>query len=544
MSEHAASRLLGIVLAGVALIAAAPGLGNGFVFDDLPIIAENPIVHELSAAPKLWTSGYWPAGLLYRPITVQLFALEWAIGGGSPVVFHIVNVVLGLATALLFWRLAGRLLPPWPAWLAALLFAVHPVHVEVIANAVGQSELLASAFALLVVERYLAWRSTGALSPSRRAVLAILTLLAILSKETGYVIPPLLVAVELIIVRQVAGASWRLRSSVPVLALQTAVVVVGVLLRIAVLGPTTAAGPSAVLRDLPPVQRIFGMLAVVPEWARLLVWPAHLQAEYGPPALAVGGSIGAAHLLGAALLIASATLAIAAWRRSPALCLGVVWIGVALLPVSNIFTATGVVLAERTLFLPSSGSMLAAGALLVPALEGAGRLRLRARRAVVAGVAMLALLGMVRSMERQTVWRSPKEFADHLLRDAPTTYRAHLVVSSYFARVGRLAEAEATARRGLALYQGDAQIYEHLGQLLRRDKRCAEALTILTSGVERFPDRTLVRARLIECALAVGDTSRAVAVAADAVRLGHKEFELTLRRLGVAVSAGRGESPR
>jgi hypothetical protein len=531
MSGRPAAPWLAVALAVAALLSAAPGLGNGFVYDDVPIIVENPTVHALSLAPRVWTSGYWPSGLLYRPLAIQLFALEWAVGEGSPVVFHIVNTLLGLATALLFWRLARRLLPPWPAWVGAVFFAVHPVHVEVVGNAVGQTELLATALALLIVERYLAWRGTGPLTPPQRGALAILTLLAILSKETGYVIPALLLAVEFLIVRPGAGTSWRLRSVVPGLALQAVAVLGAVLLRIAVLGPTTAAGPSAVLRDLPATDRVIGMLAVVPEWARLLVWPAHLQAEYGPPALPVVGAIGAAHLLGALLLITTVALAAASWRRSPVLSLGLLWIGIALLPVSNLVTATGVVLAERTLFLPSAGAMLAIGAMLAPVFERAGRTRTMARRAVVAGVAVLALLGLARSMERQAAWRTPEEFANRLLRDGPTTYRAHLVASSYYAREGRVAEAERSARRGLALYQGDPQIYEHLGQLLRSAGRCLEALPLLTESVRKFPDQTIARSRLIECTLAVGDSTGALMLAAEAVSTGHGEFEQTVRRL-------------
>jgi predicted Zn-dependent protease len=211
------------------------------------------------------------------------------------------------------------------------------------------------------------------------------------------------------------------------------------------------------------------------------------------------------------------------------LSLGLLWIGIALLPVSNIFTATGVVLAERALFMPSAGAMLAIGAMLAPVFAGEGRIM--ARRTVVAGVAILVLLGLARTMERQTAWKTPEEFANRLLRDGPTTYRAHLVASSYYAREGRLAEAERTAKRALALYQGDPQIYEHLGQLLRRDGRCLEALPLLTEAVRRFPDQTIARSRMIECTLAVGDSTGALMLAEEAVSTGHREFEQTVRRL-------------
>ena len=72
---------------------------------------------------------------------------------------------------------------------------------------------------------------------------------------------------------------------------------------------------------------------------------------------------------------------------------------------------------------------------------------------------------------------------------------------------------------------------QQFGQTLRRQGRCAEALGVLSEAVERFPDRTVARSRLIECALAVGDTGQAMRVANEGVRLGATEFEGTVRRL-------------
>ena len=533
-----------LAVAGLAMLAAASGLGNGFVYDDVPIILQNPLVHHLALPGRIWGSAYWPAGLLYRPITSQLFAFQWVVGGGRPVVFHAASLLLMALVALLFWRLASRLLPPVPALSAAALFAVHPVHVEAVGNVVGQAELLAALFSLLAVDRYIAWRTDGALGPARRTGLAALTLLAILSKETGYMVPLLLVGAELIVVRGGKPRSKPLGLA-PVFLLQIAVVLSAVLLRIAVLGPTPAAGPALVLQPLTPAERIVGMLAVVPQWIRLLFWPAHLQAEYGPPALTVGGVPGSAHLLGGLILLSGLALLLWTWRRAPAIAFGLAWTTIALLPVSNILTVTAVVLAERTLFLPSVGAMLAVGGvlgLLMGRLEATGRLG--ARVAVVATVAALVLAGAIRSARRQPVWRSEADFFPRLEIDGPRTYRGHLIASVFYSRAGRYADAERAARRGLALYQGDPQLYEQLGQVLRVQKRCGEAIPVLADGVRRFPDRTVARARLVECALAVGDSARAITIAEEAVRLGQPEFGRTVRRLrGDSIRDGIPETP-
>ncbi|HLG05623.1 MAG TPA: hypothetical protein VI383_05710, partial [Gemmatimonadales bacterium] len=94
----------------LAAVVALPALGNGFVYDDLPIIVENPAVHDFSGSALIWRTGYWPAGGLYRPLTLQLFALEWAAGAGRPVVFHAVSLILHTLVALLVYRLARLVL--------------------------------------------------------------------------------------------------------------------------------------------------------------------------------------------------------------------------------------------------------------------------------------------------------------------------------------------------------------------------------------------------------------------------------------------------
>jgi hypothetical protein len=501
------------------------------VYDDVPILLQNPIVQNLGASERIWQTAYWPSGWLYRPLTVQGFALQWAAGDGAPVVFHATSVLLMVLVALLFWRLTRKILPEGPAVLASALFAVHPVHVESVANGVGQAELWATGLTLLALERYLAWRVRGPLGARHRISLAVLTLVAIFSKETGYVIPILLAGAELLLAAP--DLPWRRRLGIlaPVMQWQGAVVVGAILIRIIVLGPTAGAGPAMAFQGLKTGERIAGMLAVVPEWARLLLWPAHLQAEYGPPGIAVTGPIGPVHVFGLGLLVAAGAMLALSWRQHPVIAFGFGWVGVALFPVSNILTPTGVILAERTLFLPSAGAMLALGgvlAIVLPSLK-ASRAPVRTAGGLILGAAVLA--GMLRSIERQPVWKEPLSFVRRLETDAPATYRAHLVATNYYSSVGREEEAVRAGARAYALFKGDPHVFEEYGQALRRQRRCGEALPVLADGVERFPDRTVLRARLIECALAMGDTARARAVAADGVRRGRTEFENTLRRL-------------
>src|SRR5688572_5192091 len=118
----------------VFLIANVGTLTGSFLLDDLPIIVKNARLHSLSQLGEIWTHGYWPdrPGLtLYRPVTQTMWSLVWTVGGGQPWLFHAVNLVLGAAVAVLVHRLLLDLrLGSRVAFIAALLFAVLPIHTE------------------------------------------------------------------------------------------------------------------------------------------------------------------------------------------------------------------------------------------------------------------------------------------------------------------------------------------------------------------------------------------------------------------------------
>ncbi|MGH7702575.1 MAG: tetratricopeptide repeat protein, partial [Gemmatimonadales bacterium] len=159
-SRHLASLALTIL----TLLVAAPSLSNGFAYDDVPIIQNNARVHTLASPWTYASQTYWPAAQdpsLYRPLTIWLYAVQWALGHGAPWLFHLVSVALYLAVCLALYALARALLPFPAAWLATALFIVHPVHVEAVANVVGQAELTVGLATMLAVGLYLRARRQG-----------------------------------------------------------------------------------------------------------------------------------------------------------------------------------------------------------------------------------------------------------------------------------------------------------------------------------------------------------------------------------------------
>src|ERR1700674_2518854 len=138
-----------LVPAAVAVCCYVGALANGFAYDDIVIVRDNYTIHGWATIPFALRIPYWyTSGHLYRPLATLWFALEWIASGGSPMAFHAVSIALHAVACALVARLALRWWSPIAAGAAGCVFAIHPVHVEAVANVVGQSELLC-AIALL-----------------------------------------------------------------------------------------------------------------------------------------------------------------------------------------------------------------------------------------------------------------------------------------------------------------------------------------------------------------------------------------------------------
>ena len=205
---------LGLSIAALALLASGVGIHNGFAYDDRWIIVQNANAHSLNRPWELFGTTYWPTtrgASLYRPLTILLYAAQWVFGGGAPFLYHFVNISLYVVDAVLVLLLGLQCLPRSGAWVAAALFAVHPVHVEAVANVVGQAELWTGLVLLSAVLIYVRERQGGVTIPRRWSIAIVALYVAgMLIKENAIVLPALLVIAELFLVRDTRP--WRERA--------------------------------------------------------------------------------------------------------------------------------------------------------------------------------------------------------------------------------------------------------------------------------------------------------------------------------------------
>ena len=117
------------LLAILALVIYLPSLHGGFLFDDDQLLTNNPLIKSSSGIFRCWYSTHQ---LDYVPLTISTLWLEWRLWGMDPTGYRVTNLLLHIAACFLIWILLRRLSIPG-AYLAALLFAVHPVNVESVA---------------------------------------------------------------------------------------------------------------------------------------------------------------------------------------------------------------------------------------------------------------------------------------------------------------------------------------------------------------------------------------------------------------------------
>ena len=522
---------LALSVAGLALAASLTSLGNGFAYDDQFIIVTNPRVHDLAGAWRFFGQTYWPPDRgsgLYRPLTVLLFAGQWAVGQGTPFLFHLVNVLLyaGLS-ALVFW-LALALLPAGAAWLVAALFAVHPVHVEAVGNVVGQAELTTALAVVLAVGLYLRWRQAAPAAPlsgGRVAGLGLLYLVACTTKEHGIVLPGLLLAAEATVL---AGGEWRarVRQLRPLYLLLTLLALAFLALRTRVLRDVSSDIQAMTLLPLTAGQRMLTVLALVPQWVRLLYWPAHLQADYSPLEIEVATSFDPAVVAGVLIVGGLLGLGLALRRRNPPIAFGVAWTAIALLPASNLLVATGQVLAERTMMLPSVGALVAVGA-IVPAAWAAISSRGRGGIALAAiAVALLLGAGTLRSAGRQQAWLSDEVVWNQMVADAPASYWAHWVYGDWLFTHGRPAEGERHMRFALVLYPDNPYITLILAQRYQDNGFCVPAVYKYYRVIQLRPGWWAARLQMADCLLTLGHPAWASRLIDQGIELGQGATEL------------------
>jgi len=488
-----ARRFVPALLALVTLIVFLPALNAGFVnWDDDENFLDNPHYRGLGAAQLRWMFTTFLMGH-YIPLTWMTLGLDYAVWGMKPAGYHLTNVLLHVANAVLVYFVALRLLrasmadrsePPMlalsvGAGFAALAFALHPLRAESVAWITERRDLLSGLFYLAAIVAYLRYCDDGAArdNRTRRWYWASLGLffLALLSKAMAVTLPVVLLVLDVYPLRRLrsAGGRWSWAASRAVLAEKlpwfllslaagaTAVVALAHVART----PVADAGGGVTL-----LERITISIQALAFYLWKMAVPLDLAAVYELPPRR--GFLTWPGALSAVLIVLVTVAAIAGRRRWPALA--TVWAAFIALLAPVLWIPW--IAADRYTYLASIGWAILAGAVLsaVAVAWRGGTLDTRIA-ALLAGLAVsvVAVLGVL-TWKQVAVWHDSETLWRHAVAARPTS-RGHFKLGVTLAHRGDFTAATDNFHAALNLNPRNAAAYSALGFALAVQGRLSEA---------------------------------------------------------------------
>lgn len=550
------------VLAALTTVVFLPLRTADFIVsDDKLYVQDNPAVRSGLTASGLFRAVTAPVAANWHPLTMLSLMLDAELFGPGPRGFHLMNVFYHLcAAALAFLVLRGLTGATWRSAFAAALFAVHPLHVESVAWISERKDVLSGVFfwlALGAYRRYAARPSIG-----RHALVTGLLAAGLMAK-------PMLVTVPLLFLVLDAWPLGRMRAApatiarlvwekVPWLALSAVFSVVTLLVQ--------ARGEALQsLESLPITWRLQNALVSYLRYLGSALWPAGLSFFHPQPAHPPG----VGPTLAAFTLLSSLTaLALLLRRRRPALAAGWLWYLGLLVPVIGLVQVGSQTVADRYMYLPLTGVVLAVLWPLADLLRDRRRMRAAAAATAVAAVLALAVVARAQtgfwqsslSLYHGSLARASDEekwlahyglaivhselgdrarAAEHYqasIAGRPDWAGSRKNYAALLLKEGRPSDALAQFRAAVSLAPGDARGYHGEGLALAALGRDEQALRSYRTALELKPDFDLVFTDLGGALARLGRLREAEAAFREAVRR-LPEDPLPRYNLGLALAA-------
>jgi hypothetical protein len=495
--------LVPLAVAVVTVAAFLPTLSGGFLnWDDNANFLDNPAYRGLGLEHVRWAFTSVTFGH-YIPLTRLTWSLNYVLGGMNPWGYHLVNVLLHAANAVLFYLVARRLLAAAitdgtqagrrapglgvAAAVAALLFSVHPLRVEPVAWITGRADLLCALFVLLTTWAYL--RAVEAEGPARRGLIlaaAVTLAAALLSKGAALPFVGALLLLDVYPLRRLRRlGGWPLvREKIPLLLVTLA----------GAGGVIYAVRHGAVLTQISEHDGLARLTAAAYSFLIApfrMIWPASLSPLYEMPARISLFEPRFALALAGVILVTVVLIGLRA--RWPGGLAAWMFSVLMLAPTSAVVRQGVDLVPDRYSYLSGMGfAVLVGGAALgVIRLVRRGTLtRSMGWSAALAGLIALAGLGIA-SWSYSQVWRESETLWRWAVEMDPDCGVCHgkLGESALGGPAGqaRAVEAEGLLRRAIALRPDLPDAYFNLGTALVLQRRYADAETPLRGYMERAP---------------------------------------------------------
>ena len=454
--------LLALVLLLLAALLYGRTVGYDYTLDDQIVYSKNRFVEQGFAGikdilNKETFSGYFKdqqnllSGARYRPLSLVTFAIEKGLWGGGPAGAHTINWLLYALSSFFVFLLARTMLRqfvrpdllPWLAGLAALIFLLHPLHVEVVANIKGRDEILCLLFALMGGWAFFKWYDGKHMAWFILGSVAIF--LSLLAKESSIILSAAL-PVALYVCRP-GLKSGRLGAVFIALLVASGLYL---LMRYNAVGFFLTSGKGSedrILMNNPylnmyPSDKWATISFVTLLYAKLLVFPTPLTHDYYPWHVPAQSWSSPGAILGLVMVIGLLAYTVFALikKRFPAAPL--VWILLSTLLISNLFINVGTTMNERFMYFASFGFVVLLVYLISLLLNG------KYKWLAYLLAAYFILFGAARSFTRIPDWKDNLTLNESGVKVSPNSARANLFMGvTYFQQAQK--EKDNTKKRAL-----------------------------------------------------------------------------------------------
>jgi Flp pilus assembly protein TadD len=538
--------LLAALLAGVTFFVYAQTWQFGFITVDDPFyVSENPHIQQGLTLPGLtWSftavhDGNW------IPLTWLSLMLDTSLYGIRPGGYHLTNVFLHIASALLLFAalVVATGSQPRSAFVAAL-FAIHPLHVESVAWIAERKDVLSTFFGLLSLFAYVRFAKTGKFLSLATSVLCLVG--SLLSKQTLVTLPFVFLLLDFWPLGRLRVVGVKQPSVARLLGEKIPFFAASVAFSVIAMFAQSRGGAVMDRTHFPLSERALNAVLVYAAYLGKIFWPGNLAVYYPHPHEAL--SLTAVGLAGALLLAISAA-AIACVRRYPYLFVGWCWYLGTLVPMIGLVQIGAQQMADRYTYFPVIGIFLAVTWLACD-LTPVGA---RGPRILKAAAGQCLVLLAILSYRQVGFWHDSVTLLRHSKDSTVDNFRAHQLLGSALVaegnksegvaeletavrmgdsspaahsalgiglqESGRLDEAAEQYRAALALSDRDPDVYSNLGLIQLKRREYPAAKENFLRAVQLDPEHAKAYTGLATACLETGDYRQALASSQRALTL-------------------------
>jgi tetratricopeptide (TPR) repeat protein len=527
-----AAWLLAALLVLMTILAYQPVWHAGYIWDDDKYVTENPLLTAPDGLWRIWFSFDSPSQ--YFPLTYTAFRLEHLLWGLNPAGYHWMNLLLHVANVLLVWRLLWRLGVPG-SWLAAAIFALHPVQVETVAWIAELKNVLMLFFFLLTLLAWLEFIDEKTESKWKYYALALVCYApALCAKTTACTLPAALLLI--LWLKEKPITRRRLAQVAPFVALGIGM---GLL---TVCWERYHQGTQGKLFALGLMERMLVASRAVWFYAGKLLWPVNLTFSYPR------WTVSAANPAGYAWLLATAGLGVAIWRLRRQAGRGVEV--AALFFVMTLGPMLGFIMLYTFLYSFVADHYQYVACIGPMALFSAGLARLAGgwkRRKpwleILACAGLLLALGTL-TWRQARIYQNGETLWQTTLRRNPACWMAHINLGNILVQKGRTDDAISLYQTAINLKPDNADsalAHYCLGAALDKNGRTDEAISQYQEAIRLKPDYVPPHNNLGNAFLNQGRTDDAIRQYQETLHL-EPDYAEAHNNLGVAlVRKGRSD---